>query len=352
MMNNDNAGIENIGGKSRNREIEILRLWCTIAVCMHHLRYCSEALPYGGGYLAVDFFFIVSGFYLCKGYAEKKSTNIGIIIYVKNRYIRLFKDYILAFLIALLINLLLFKVDIMSNLVGYIKEAFMVEFGSVESTLRMNPPDWYCGYFLISSSVVYMLQSIVKKHLRSFSLILGMVLYGVLAIVSGHLCVFPVKEGFLLLALVRALAGQLIGVFLARFCVEQRIPKIVKHKDGLIFMGTFVIISYMLFYDTAFRMTDYSCIFFFAILIYLCQFIKIKWIYRINETVWDILSQLIYVIFLNHYIIVKIFSFYNVINYLDWKVVSIIYIITVFVVSYFILQLRIILERFFERKKR
>lgn len=45
---------ENGGGKVRKREVEILRFWCTIAICMHHLRCCSESLPYGGGYLAVD----------------------------------------------------------------------------------------------------------------------------------------------------------------------------------------------------------------------------------------------------------------------------------------------------------
>ena len=342
-MNDEKSG-------TRTREIEILRLWCTIAVCMHHLRYCSEALPYGGGYLAVDCFLILSGFYLRKGYVEKKSTNYGVITYIKGRYIRLFKDYIIAFLIALLVNLFVFKVDIINNLNGYIREAFMIEFGSVESALRMNPPDWYCGYFIISSVVVYVLQSMLKKHVRTVSLIMGSLLYGLLAIVSGHLCVFPIYEGFSFLALVRAIAGQLIGVFLFEIYIDKRECEIPKNKAYIVFCVGFLMISYMLFLDTAFGMTDYVCVVLFGVLIYLSQFIEIGWLCNISEKVWSILPRLVYVSFLNHYIIVKIFAHINIFNYLDWKIVSVIYIICVFAVSYMILQMRNIIQRFLHIK--
>ena len=140
--------------RNKNREIETLRFLFTIAVCMHHLRYCSVELPYGGGYIAVDFFFIISGFYLRASY-KTKGANIGVCQYLKKRYSRLIKDYIIAFMVALVINVIIFDLNISSNCFPYLKEAIMLEFGCMDSSLRINPPDWYCGYLILSSGLVY-----------------------------------------------------------------------------------------------------------------------------------------------------------------------------------------------------
>lgn len=346
MNDSERDRTEIVTVRSRKREIELLRLLCTIAVCMHHLRYCSEDLPYGGGYLAVDFFFIISGFYLRKSYMNKvKNADTGIMKYIKNRYIRLFKDYFVAFVMALLVNVFLFRLDVISNLWLYIKEAFMVEIGCIESGARMNPPDWYCGYLFLSSIIVWVIQKYIHNKIRMLSLVAAIILYVIMAISIGHLCIFPLDSCVISLALIRALAGQLIGVFLAESMENKRIIEIPKSSKKVLFGGLILIVSYFLFWDMAFSLTDYLCVFLFIVLIYVGQTVEFGFLSLMNEKIWNALPDLLYAIFLNHYIVVKVFAYYNVLQYADWKMISILYIVVVFAFSFVILQLRVKLER-------
>lgn len=339
---------EPFGGKNKRRkprtlEIEMLRLWCTIAVCLHHLRYCSEALPYGGGYIAVDFFFMVSGFYLRQSYVHKKNA-IGVFKFIKKRYIRLYKDYVIAFIIAFFINLFIFKINISGSIFGYISEAFMLEIGNLESGLRINPPDWYCGYLLFASAVIYVFQKNIKRWIGSFSLFLGTILYFLLAISQRHLCIFPLREGVNEMAVLRAMAGLLIGIFIFELYKKNELIEVPNVVLKTVFFGGIIWISYMIFWDTAFSVTDYIVLPVFAILIYICQFIEISCLMKINNTIWEVFSQLGYIAFLNHYVVVKMINYYNLFNYLDWKVVSLLYIFIIFVFSYLLLRIRELLE--------
>lgn len=342
-------GVKNTRFKPRTLEIEILRLWCTIAVCLHHLRYCSEALPYGGGYIAVDFFFMVSGFYLRQSYVENEVT-IGIQEFIKKRFIRLYKDYIIAFLIAFLISLCIFKINMKGNIIGYISEALMLEVGNLGSGLRINPPDWYCGYLLFASIIVYIFQKKLKRWIGSFSLFIGIIIYILLAVTQGHLCIFPLGVGVNWMAVLRALAGLLIGIFIFELYKQNNSIKVSKVVLKIVFFGGIILISYMIFWDTAFSMTDYIVLPIFAILIYICQLIEIKCLTKINNKIWERLSQIVYIVFLNHYVIVKLINYYSLFNYMDWKMVSLLYIAFIFIISYLLLRIREILERDINKK--
>lgn len=74
----------------------------------------------------------------------------------------------------------------------YIKEAFMVEIGCIESGLRMKLPDWYCRYLLLPSIIVYLIQSKIREAHWKIGLFFGIVLCVVLAITYGHLCVYAI----------------------------------------------------------------------------------------------------------------------------------------------------------------
>ena len=350
-MTKERLGVEDTRSKPRTLEIEILRLWCTLAVCLHHLRYCSESLPYGGGYIAVDFFFMVSGFYLRQSYIEKKGADIGVLEFVKKRYIRLYKDYIIAFVIGLLVSLSVFETNIGGNISWYIREAFMLEVGNVESGLRINPPGWYCGYLLLGSTIVFLFQKIIKRWIGSLSLILGFLLYLLLAFTQGHLCIFPRAEGINWFAVLRAVAGLLIGVFIFEAYKKKNSMKVSELTLKIFFFLGVVIISYMLFWNTAFNSTDYIVLPIFVILIYASQFIKINFLSGIDDEIWKQLSQLVYIVFLNHYVIVKLIKYFNLFNYWDWKLVSAFYIFIIFVVSCFLLRIREMAERLMFKRR-
>lgn len=331
----------------RKKEIELLRLWCTLAVCLHHLRYCSESLPYGGGYIAVDFFFLLSGFYLRKAFiVEKDSGEVSAFRYVVKRYIRLFKDYILAFVLALILSIIYFDIKPSIYWGKYIKEALMIEIECIDISLRINPADWYCGYLLISSWLIYLLLKTVRKGVGIYSIIIAGYVFCFLWEKYGHINIFPMNSGFLSEAILRAVAGQLLGVFIYEMVMLTNGHAIVHQKflKG-VYIVLFVIISYMLFWDTAYGMSDYICIILFGVLVYISQYVEFQVLDNINAKKWGTFSELTYVLFLNHYIVVKLLGYYNVFQYIDWKIVSIIFIITAFLLAYVMLRIRVVIEK-------
>lgn len=60
--------------KGRNSLIELYRFLFAIWVFYYHAHLFDEHLPFAHGYLAVEFFFILSGFYLIKS-VEKYNTK-------------------------------------------------------------------------------------------------------------------------------------------------------------------------------------------------------------------------------------------------------------------------------------
>ena len=48
--------------KQYNIALDISRILFTTFIMLHHFRGYSDVMPYGGGYMATDFFFMLSGY--------------------------------------------------------------------------------------------------------------------------------------------------------------------------------------------------------------------------------------------------------------------------------------------------
>ena len=158
--------MENVYLMKRKLSIEVLRIWFTICICLHHFHMYSENLPFGGGYLAVDFFYMISGFYLMDNFSRQKETSFNICTlgrYIKKRYIRLWPDYLWAFLMTLCIKIVLGRAFKYTNIWMLIQELLMVDFNFSSVSTRINPATWYCSYLLLTSIIVYVLLSFRKK---------------------------------------------------------------------------------------------------------------------------------------------------------------------------------------------
>lgn len=57
----------------RNYSIDFIKLISIIIIVIHHGKFLENKLV--RGYIVVDLFFFISGYFLCKTYVEKK-TNI------------------------------------------------------------------------------------------------------------------------------------------------------------------------------------------------------------------------------------------------------------------------------------
>jgi len=75
---------------------------------------------YGGGEIAVELFFIISGFYMSLILSEKYNTPDKIVIFYKNRFLKLFPIYctilILSISFFVIIYITFGKSDIVKNI--------------------------------------------------------------------------------------------------------------------------------------------------------------------------------------------------------------------------------------------
>lgn len=321
----------------KNINVELLRIFLTVAVCLHHFRLYSDALPYGGGYIAVDCFFIICGYYMARHIMEKRSEiREGSLQYIYKRYIRLFPEYFLAFLIAFIFRA--FAGEIPSgHWWGYVREALMIEFWCVDSVQRINPPDWYCGYLLLASVVIYEYIKWMRGRIGLIYMtgIAAAGLYAILMFHSNDINIYPQYRCVLSVAILRAFAGLLLGCFV--YLLDRRTCDIIisyyKKRVSYIVIAFLIMgVAYILLWENSWLYIDYVAIVLFVFLFLIAVKIKINYSACFCHIV-ECVGMLCYSIYLNHYLVAFIFNKYRLCKMLDWKVTSFIYLIVVCVFS-------------------
>lgn len=147
------------GANTRNSAVEFLRFFISITVVLHHFT------PYSpSGYLGVDFFFLLSGFFLMDYYAKDATASedpaLAAVKYTKKRYLRLFPYYLLAFFLSNILSVCLWDSrPLESSIMDTFWEITMLEaFGDFTENLLVGP-GWYCSALIIAGFFVYFLLS-------------------------------------------------------------------------------------------------------------------------------------------------------------------------------------------------
>lgn len=319
----------------KNYNVELLRLFLTVAICLHHFRLYSSALPYGGGYIAVDCFFIISGYYLGRHIGDKRNREEHVQNYIWARWKRLYPDYIIAFGIAFLFRVITGVISKWNG--GNLREALMIEFWCVNIEERINPPDWYCGYLIMASGIVYLFIRYFtnKKFVKYITGITVTLLYLVFMCSYSHINIYPQYQTVLSIAIVRALAGLLLGYFI--YLLAGNSYDIIKKYSKIV--GLFLIpfsvigLAYILLWDNSIPYMDYLAILLFVILFYFVIEAPMEYKSTLIKKTMTFMGELCYVIYLNHYLVAFIFNKYSLFRGLDWKVTSLFFLISVFVFS-------------------
>ncbi len=321
----------------KNINVELLRIFLTVAVCLHHFRLYSDTLPYGGGYIAVDCFFIISGYYMARHIMENESGSTEVSLqYIYKRYSRLFPEYFLAFVFAFLFKVIVGEIP-SGHWWGYMKEALMIEFWCVDSGQRINPPDWYCGYLLLASGMIY---EYMKRMRKSISLIyvtgtaaVGM--YVILMFYSSNINIYPQYRCILSVAILRGIAGLLFGCWV--YLLDKRICGIISKQNRTvshIFACSLSVgFAYILLWKNFLPYVDYFAIVLFIFLFCLALNIKMISSNACFKRIVEYVGEQSYSIYLNHYLIAFMFSKYRWFKGLDWKVISLVYLVVVYVFS-------------------
>lgn len=286
------------------------------------------------GYIGVEFFFIVSGFFLCET-SEKYTT---IIKYMKSRIKKLYPHYLFSFLIMLVVSLMIGHYR--EEEFNCIAEIFMVQnLGFTKEGI--NYPCWYMSVLFWGSLLIYLMLKYIPKKI-------DYIIMGVLPIAyfvysnlfqDGRAEIWDTKHG-IYLPLIRGLADLSLGVLV--YILYQWIyeKQIYNHKiarqivEILSVIFIFVLIIYPKNLDVIIVML--MCIFIITTLSEdsigekVGSFKIVKW-----------LSQYEYAIFLNHAVIVLLFQKY-IIGVVEWRVSIVLFLLLITVTVYSIVTTKLV----------
>jgi peptidoglycan/LPS O-acetylase OafA/YrhL len=126
----------NAGGRQRFETLDALRGLAALAVVSGHTQDLFGGSIFPLGYLAVDFFFMLSGFVLAYAYGQRVEGGLTVGHFMKARLIRFYALYLIGLAIAVLAML----IERAQGMVWYIGRSSYTE------------PSWNYSFFLFPAS--------------------------------------------------------------------------------------------------------------------------------------------------------------------------------------------------------
>jgi len=263
--------------EDKNSYFELLRFIFSFLVLMVH----SHGLhpqdmnhyPFVGGYIAVEFFFMLSGLLMCKN-LENKSYNSQE-YFAKSAYKYTFKKFksiypfiILALLLQCLVIAVLNNISIIDfskNLFKNIYEFLLLQSFGFYNTLYL-PQLWFISALLVSTWILCCLYYYNRNFFKYiFITVCPLIIYGYIYFKYGQLDKWVFNEECHYIALLRGIAGLSLG------CLSYYLSSwINNYKHQLLFSLTSVfslIIIICLIYNNGHTTFDFSNIFLIFLMI-------------------------------------------------------------------------------------
>lgn len=153
--------------KTRNYAIEFYRFLFSLAVCVFHFRKYAPpsrtlGFPFDSGYIAVEFFFLLSGIFLAQSaqrkqdlsLREKADASIG---YFFQRYRRLYPHYLFTILCMAVIRIFVIKnLTVGKWLSTGISEILMIQ--SAGTGKQLSFVFWFSSAMIMASFLCYFLR--------------------------------------------------------------------------------------------------------------------------------------------------------------------------------------------------
>lgn len=302
--------------------VEFYRVFFTIFIITLHFDEIVLKKKYllggnGGGYIGVEFFFILSGFFIYIQYINRKdnlkSCFLQAVTYTKKRIKKIYFQYIIAF-----IFLLLFQTfnkgweikEILKKLYDYKYEIMLLQMSGVKF-IRLNTPTWYLSVLIIVGYFIYYLLC------RDKDLFLGLI--APLIIFFGIAYFTQINKsiganaskynGLIIIGWLRGFIGLSLGVYVS---ILYQKMKSIKFGFKIKLIGTLVEIL-CLFYSIMMLWHRYSredifslFIFSLLILIVVLDLSFLGNIYR--NSIFEKIGSYTLIIFLNHRVLSQILS--------------------------------------------
>ncbi len=232
-----------------NAEIDVLRFVFAVAVIVFHANKFgfSEERFFGLGFIATEFFFMVSGYLMAASAGKYYGRDLGESTYtfIKKKILTLYPYIIPAFIIAFITRYcfsgLPFK-EILIKLSLTYPEIFMFKMSGVSSFSYLNGPTWYISAMILTMIVLFpLLVKFKKKFIWIFSPVAVLLIYAYLFRNYTSLNMANKWIGFINVGILRSTAGLCLGCISYGIC-----EKINDLKTELTVLGRTLLIVFEL----------------------------------------------------------------------------------------------------------
>lgn len=324
--------------KERNYFIDFMKfIFSFIIVAYHSWPFIGFNKPslFKFGCVAVEFYFIVTGYLMMKSIETKgnKKTNLGISTFefIKNKLKPVFPYILISFIIG---SIALFKGRLISDRLLF-SNSFVLEIlqlGIVGISYNVNNATWYISSMLITLFILYPIAIKTKKNYPTLIAPLILLLFLILRFSLDINILDPIsKTNFGLNGLYRAFIYIPLGNIL--YEITKKIKKLDFKKFGKIVLTTIEILSYIVvilaMHYRSFGDVLISILIAIAVMI---SFSSKSYTYKyLNFKIFEKLGKFGFIMYLNN-IYVRNYMMNNGYVY-SYKKTFIIYFIAVFVIS-------------------
>lgn len=237
--------------KRTNANIELYRFIFACIIYLYHFRaYSDQEVLHGnfsGGYLGVEFFFVLSGYYFAKSYFNRKQLESSL-VFLKKRVKRLYPEYILSLILLLACSWIAGRGEY--NIIEEVSHGWP-DFFCLQTFFinrNVNSILWFVSVNLWVSFIIYLLyKHSSKKAFVSIALCSIISIIAVLLVFVGHLDVTQ-NTYFYLDGFLRGLAEMFLGALGYNFvCVASNDVrnKSINRFIAPVLMVTTVIITFL-----------------------------------------------------------------------------------------------------------
>lgn len=227
------AGLGRDGASSRRFVVlDGLRGIAAFAVILDHVPSQALAVLTQGRYLAVDFFFTLSGFVLAHAYQQRLEQGLGALQFVRLRFIRLYPMYLMGFGIGAVITACLV---LTGNAPFSWREVLFISGFSIlflptppglsqsDTLYPFNGPSWTLLFELVANAIYGLFARALS--IRVLLLVLPfLALLAALTILREEDLGAGWKWSHAEVGLVRVMYGFLAGVLICKVSVRLRLP--------------------------------------------------------------------------------------------------------------------------------
>lgn len=308
--------------QKRNSLLELFRFLFCMSVLGIHLFTEAKLNYFRAGYLGVEFFFILSGYFVGAYYGKyQKGWNIAkrlktVADYALSRLKRLYPLYFLALIVMLFVRIVI-KENTIYETIHVIKkcyaEFFLLQWTPLGNEVLISS-GWFVPAVFFGGILFVLLLALFQKPAGFFAApIISFLIYRYYFLLIGKIDVISSYYGVL-----RGVAGIGLGVFVYFLCNElpKELPQAAKQKFGNRFLKMFSCLLYLvIFCYTGYgrrSKADFIIIFLYA----LGLFTLIKANHKVSdkhESLFLALGKITYPLYLFHMPVIRlVFGLFNI----------------------------------------